>query len=263
MNNYWLKQTTEAPLYENLLWSRPENKIHAGKVLVIGGNKNGFSKTVNSYQGLLNAGAGSITVLLPKTVKKVLGHISPDVIYCPDTDSGSFGPESYGDMVEYSSGIDGTFMPGELSNNSQTLVVIEKFISGTNKPLIASEDNLDLMLQLNNELLNRTNMIFIAQIDKLQKLLTKLKATQALTSNIALVNLVEVLHNFTSGKRLSIVTIHDGYVIVAKEGIVSSTKIDVLKDLTVFKLANYCTCWVAQNPDSIFEALSCAAVSFQ
>ena len=107
MNDNWLKQTLKEPLFDNLLWSRPENKLHAGKVLVIGGNMHGFSKTVNSYQGLINAGIGQVTVLLPKSVKKILGHISSDVIYCPDTDTGSFGPESFADMLEYGNLNDG------------------------------------------------------------------------------------------------------------------------------------------------------------
>lgn len=262
MNSYWQKQTLESPLFENMLWSRPENKLHAGKVLVIGGNMNGFSKTVNSYQGLIDAGVGMVTVLLPKTVKKVLGNISPNVIYCPDTDSGSFGPESYSDMVEYSNGVDGILMPGELSNNSQTLVAIEKFINGVNRPLIAAEETIDLMLQLHMEILDRSNMIFIGTIDKLQKLLTKLRSTQAITSSIALVNLVELLHNFTTGKRLSIITIHDGYVVVAREGVVSTTKVEDSRYLSLPKLADAATTWIIQNPDSVFEAINCAVISF-
>ena len=263
MNDNWLKQTLKEPLFDNLLWSRPENKLHAGKVLVIGGNMHGFSKTVNSYQGLINAGIGQVTVLLPKSVKKILGHISSDVIYCPDTDTGSFGPESFADMLEYGNLNDGVFLPGELSNNSQTLVVIEKLVAQLNKPLIISEDSVELLLHYDETLINRENMTYVAGVDKLQKLLTKLKSPKPITSGMALVNLVEVLANFTTGKRLSIATIHQGYIVVAHEGRVATTKIELGVKTSIPELANHIVCWIIQNPKSVFEAINCAAISCQ
>ena len=41
--DYWHKQTAENPLYEDVLWARPENKHGAGKLLVVGGNLHGFA----------------------------------------------------------------------------------------------------------------------------------------------------------------------------------------------------------------------------
>ena len=39
---YWHKQGTK-PLYPDVIWSKPENKQAAGKLLIIGGHAYGFS----------------------------------------------------------------------------------------------------------------------------------------------------------------------------------------------------------------------------
>ncbi|HEY5268218.1 MAG TPA: hypothetical protein VII94_03735 [Candidatus Saccharimonadales bacterium] len=263
MNNNWLKQTVQTPLYDNLIWSRPENKLHSGRALVIGGSSHGFSKTVNSYERLLRAGIGQVTILLPKSVQKILGHISEDVIYCPSTDSGSFSSEALGDMLDFSNSSDGIFLCGELSNNSQTLVVIEKLITETIKPVVITDDSIDLVLHFDSNIINRDNMIFVGNLDKIQRLLTKLKSDQAITSNIALSNLVEIMQKFTLTNKLCIVTIHQDFVINAKNGVVLTTKIESPKYQSITELIYDIVCWVIQNPENKFEALSCAAITYQ
>lgn len=263
MNDNWLKQTVDKPLYDHLLWSRPENKHHSGRILVIGGSSNGFSKTVNSYEKLQSAGIGHVTILLPKSVQKLLGHISDDVIYCPSTDSGSFGSESFADMLEFANLNDGVFFPGELSNNSETLIVIEKLISGITKPIIVAEDSIDTVLHFDSDVIDRDNMVFIGPLDKIQKLLTKLKSDQAITSGIALNNLVELLQGFTTINKLAIATIHQDYILIAKGGMVTTTKIESIKSQAIDLLAYHITVWVIQNWNNIFEAMSCASITYQ
>jgi NAD(P)H-hydrate repair Nnr-like enzyme with NAD(P)H-hydrate dehydratase domain len=258
----WLKQTVSAPLFDNLLWSRPENRSLAGKVLVIGGNLHGFSKTVGSYQRLIKSGVGTVKVLLPKKVFKIIGQISEDVIFCPDTDSGSFGPESYGDMVEFSSLCDSIYFPGELTNNSQTLIVVEKFISSTTKSLIFSDDSIDLALNLSERTLARANTVFIGEFSRIQKLLIKMGTEKAITHDLGLTNLVEVLQDFSLKHELSIVTFHQQNIVIANKGIVCTTKLSS-KNEDISDLGSECVCWVSQNPNNIFQSLCCSAVTYQ
>ena len=42
-HDYWHKQTSSKPLFPELIWSRPENRQLAGKLLIIGGNLHGFA----------------------------------------------------------------------------------------------------------------------------------------------------------------------------------------------------------------------------
>ena len=142
-------------------------------------------------------------------------------------------------------------------------MVIEKLVAQLNKPLIISEDSVELLLHYDETLINRENMTYVAGVDKLQKLLTKLKSPKPITSGMALVNLVEVLANFTTGKRLSIATIHQGYIVVAHEGRVATTKIELGVKTSIPELANHIVCWIIQNPKSVFEAINCAAISCQ
>jgi len=263
MNPNWLKQTIEKPLFESLLWSRPENKQYAGKVTVIGGNLHGFAKTVNSYQLLIDAGLGQVTMLLPKPIQKIIGHISTDLVFCPSTDSGSFGSESLDTLLDYSSSAEGIFLSGELSSNSETLIVFEKLISHISQPIIISDDSIDLILHLDLTLVDRHNMIYVGNLDKIQKLATRLKSPSAITSSIVLSNLVEIVQKISSDNMISLATIHDGYVVVSSNGKVSTTRIETSKDEDIFRLVHHSVAWVIQNPNLKFEALSCAAVTYQ
>jgi hypothetical protein len=263
MNPSWLKQTISLPLYENLLWSRPENKQYAGKVVVIGGNLHSFAKTVNSYQLLLKAGLGQVTVLLPKPIQKIIGNISTDLVFCPSTDSGSFGSESLDSLMDYSSLSNGVFLSGELSSNSETLIVFEKLISLVSKPVIVTDDSIDLLLHFDLSQVNRPNMIYVGGLDKIQKLAIKLKSSNPITSSLALSNLVEIVQKLSLDNKLSLVTIYQGYVVIANAGKVSTTKIEDENNEDIFKLVHYCVAWVIQNSGSVFEALNCAAINYQ
>jgi len=55
-NTYWHKQTAEKPLFPDMLWSKPENKSHAGKLLIIGGNLHGFAAAAEAYNQATKAG---------------------------------------------------------------------------------------------------------------------------------------------------------------------------------------------------------------
>jgi hypothetical protein len=69
---YWLKQTADAPLFPDLLWSRPENKRLAGKLGIIGGNVHGFAAPAQAQAAAEAAGAGLTRVVLPQHVKSLL-----------------------------------------------------------------------------------------------------------------------------------------------------------------------------------------------
>ena len=50
MNNfdYWQKQT-DAPLFPDIEWARPEQKAKAGKLAIVGGHAHSFAATAESY----------------------------------------------------------------------------------------------------------------------------------------------------------------------------------------------------------------------
>ena len=46
---YWHKQTVEKPLFPDILWSRPQNKRQAGKLLIVGGHAESFAAVGEAY----------------------------------------------------------------------------------------------------------------------------------------------------------------------------------------------------------------------
>ena len=73
-NTFWHKQTPDQPLYPDLLWSRPQNKKQAGKLLVVGGNAHGFAAAGEAFAQATAAGIGTARVLLPDSLRKTVGR---------------------------------------------------------------------------------------------------------------------------------------------------------------------------------------------
>ena len=57
--DYWYKQTVAKPLYPELLWSRPENRKHAGKLLIVGGHAQSFAAPAQAFSKAGKAGIGT------------------------------------------------------------------------------------------------------------------------------------------------------------------------------------------------------------
>ncbi|MBI1856731.1 hypothetical protein HY003_03405 [Candidatus Saccharibacteria bacterium] len=126
---YWHKQTMDAPLFPDLQWSRPEHKKHAGKLLIIGGNLHGFAAPAEAYIEANRAGVGLTRVLLPDAVKKIAGNILETVDYAPSTPSGSFSRQALADFIEQSAWADSVLLVGDFGRNSETAILLEKFMS--------------------------------------------------------------------------------------------------------------------------------------
>ena len=123
-----MKQTSGTSAFPDLHWSRPENRLHAGKLLVIGGNLHGFAAPAEAYSEADKAGAGAVRVLLPDATQKLIGKFVPEAEYAPSTPSGSFAQLSLNEWLISSSWADHVLLAGDLSRNSETAIVIEKFL---------------------------------------------------------------------------------------------------------------------------------------
>src|SRR3989344_1032892 len=99
-NTYWHKQAKDKPLFEDLLWSRPENKARAGKLLIIGGNAHTFAAPAAAFVSAAKAGAGSVRALMPDKLKKTIGSSLAEAQFAPSTPSGSFSRKALVDALE-------------------------------------------------------------------------------------------------------------------------------------------------------------------
>lgn len=257
---YWHKQTADQPLFPDLLWSRPENRAFAGKLLVVGGNLHGLSAPAEVYQAAQKAGAGSIRVLLPSSLQKTVGRMIEHGEYAPSTPSGSFAKQALADLLEQAAWADGVILAGDLGRNSETAVLIESFLQKYSGQVTLVKDAVDYVTATPDTAQKRANTTLIVTIAQLQRLLTALKWPKAVTFDMPLLQLIDLLHELTSTFPFHIVVKQELSLIVAVSGQVSTTKLH--KDLERWRLqtAANISVWWLQNPSKPFEALNTAVL---
>ncbi|HSX24053.1 MAG TPA: hypothetical protein VLE74_03065 [Candidatus Saccharimonadales bacterium] len=256
-NTYWHKQTAGTPLFPELSWSRPQNKAHAGKLLIIGGNAYGFAAPAEAYQATLAAGVGSIRILLPTAVKKIAGSLLPGVEYAPSTPSGSFAKTSLADCLEHAVWADGVLLAGDVGHNSETAILIESFLAKYQGQVTVTKDAAEYLIGLPKFALQRQDTLLVITMAQLQKLARMASSTTAFTYDMDLVRLVDALHDFTSHHAASVIVKHLDRVIVAVTGQISTTS---LGDTVVWRVRTAATAavWWLQNPSKPFEAITTA-----
>jgi len=260
MQEYWQIETLLQPSFPNMMWSRPENKAMAVKLLIIGGNAHGFSVPVSAYSEAQKAGAGSVHVLLPEATKKIVGYKNTDVGFAPSNTSGGFNQQALGEFLNLSEWSDGCLLSGEMGNNSETVVMVEQFLIKYDGLVVSDYDCIDMLLQFHAQILKRESTVLVTDINRLQRLQTKAKELHCANSGMSLANLVINLHEFTINHKINLVLDFGEYLIVASEGRIASTKITE-HIVPETRLAVHSAVWAIQNPDKIFEALSCAILT--
>lgn len=253
--DYWQRQTAAEPLFPNLLWSRPENRLYAGKLLVVGGNAQGFASAAQAYAEAQKAGAGSVRVLLPDALAKTLGKTFEAGEFAPSTPSGSFSQKALAELLSLSQWADGVLIDGDLGRNSETAILLEKFVAKYQGQLTVSSDSADNFLNAPQAVLQRPQTLLVISFGQLQKLMTASHFPKAITSDMGLLRFAEVLHLFSLQHHAHILAAYDNHLFVAVEGRVSSTA-RKLDDSWQTTAASHAAIWWLQNPDKPFEALT-------
>lgn len=259
--DYWLRQTHDEPLFPELLWSRPEHKQFAGKLAVIGGNLHGFAAPAEAYGESMRAGVGLTRVLLPEAVKRLVGSLFETIEFAPSNMSGSFSQKALAEWLNLAMWSDGVLLAGDLGRNSETAIVLEKFIMKYRGTLIITKDAADYAIPLTNTILNRPGTSWVVSMAQLQKLGIQAGTTHAITLDMDLLRLVEALHILTSEHPCTIVTKHHDTLYVAHEGRVSTTKLRTDMPIWRVKIAAHTAVWHIQNPTKPFEAATCAMLA--
>lgn len=254
--NYWTKQDINKPVFPDLAWSKPENKMHAGKLLIIGGNLHGFSAPASAFNAADRAGIGMTRVLLPDAIQKSVKAFMPEADFGPSTPSGSFATASLDTLLENAAWSDAVLFAGDLGRNSETAVLLESFITKYSGLLVLTKDSLDYLTETPQIIINRPDTLVVASFAQLQKLFISSKSPQAITYDMGLVRLVDALHNFSQQHQVHIMTkYHDAYI-AASSGNVSTTKEQSAKEIWRVETAAAASVWWLQHPTTPFEALT-------
>ncbi len=249
----WLKQQSE-PLFPDILWSRPESKRGAGKLLIIGGNQFGFGAPGQAFAEAEAAGIGVVNVLLPDAIRKIAGGMLPDAEFAPSTPSGSFSKKALDDFIRLSNWADGVLLAGDLGRNSETSILLETFVKKYDGLLTITQDAAEYFRETPKDVINRENTVLVLSLSQLQKVFINTPHISPITLGMGTVQLVEALQSYTSSREAIIITKHNGYKFVASKGKVSTTKDD--EQLWRVKTAARSSVFWLQNPQKPFEAIT-------
>ncbi len=220
---YWHQQTAERPLFPDIEWARPEQKAHAGRLGIIGGNKLGFAGVAECYQTALAAGVGEVRVLLPDALKRAIPPVMTDVVYGATNPSGGLGSDAISEMKAIGAWATGLILIGDTGQNSETAVLYEKFIQAYSGPLVVTRDAIDLLKISSQALADRPDTLLFMSFAQMQKLFQTIYYPIVLTFSMQLTNLVQAIHKFTITYPVTIAVFHNDTILVASGGEVTST----------------------------------------
>lgn len=216
--SYWKKQSLDTPLFPNIEWSKPEQKSQAGKLGIIGGNKLGFAGVAEAYRIALETGAGNIRVLLPDILRKTIPAAITDAIFAPTNQSGSLSKDALNEMDAMSTWANEVLLIGDAGRSSETAILYEQFIQKYKGQLVITRDAIDLVKNSAELLIERPQTTLIVSFAQLQKLFQAVYYPKVLTFSMQLTNFVEAVHKFTITYPVTIVVLHQDYLVIAHEG---------------------------------------------
>ncbi len=216
-------EKVEENIAKDLLWNIPERK--QGVVNVIGGNSQNFRTPVRVAEYLTEKyPVETVNLILPDALKSKL-PLMPNFKFLESTETGSFADST--ELVADINNGEYNLLIGDLSKNAITGKAVVSACASSEKPILLTRDAVDLIADNNPEevLLNEKLAIF-GSLAQIQKLLRAVYYPKMLLLSQSLVQVTEVLHKFTLSYPVNIVTLHNGQILIAKDGIVKAVPME-------------------------------------
>lgn len=258
--DYWHKQEAGKPLFPDIQWNRPEQKIHAGKLAIIGGYPGGFAAVAENYETALKEGVGQVRAIIPDSLKKTIPVAIADTIFVTSNQSGGFSKEAERGFIAASEWADCLLLIGDAGRNSETAMLYERLLSQSTKPTVITRDAFDLLRNSMNSLVERDNTIFVLSFAQTQKLFQAVYYPKMLALSMQLTQLVEALHKFTISYPITIVTYHNEKIIVAHQGEMSTTPLASPLSMWRGKVATQAAAYIMWNESKPFQAITTSIV---
>lgn len=241
----WLKQTTDKPLYPDVIWSKPENKNGAGKLLIIGGSAGNFAHVAKSYSQAEQAGAGTIHLLVPDSLRAVTKQI-PFINYAPSNPSGGFAKQALAEVLETAKNIDGALLAGDMGKNSETTLMLEELINKVDIPLFIAPEAVESFTNFESLLVGKNTVLCLTQ-NQLRDLFIQVKSETAITSSMQKPNFAKVLRDFSQKNLATLIIEFNGDIWLANNG-------NVVESVNNFSPAKSAV-WAIQQPEKLFQTL--------
>lgn len=254
--DFWLKQTRETPLFPDIEWQRPQQRSLAGKLLIVGGNKLGFAAVAQAYGDAKTAGVGEARAIMPEALKPVIDKLALDCVFVPTNPSGGMSKDAIKPLLAGEEWADGMLLAGDTGRNSETAITLEELLLKTAKPAIITRDAVDLLRASYSQLLMRPNTAFIVSLAQLQKLFQAVYYPKTILFSMQLSTLAETLHKFTISYPITLVVFHQGQLVVAYDGRVSTTPWEEVMLIWRGSVAAKASVYWIQNPTKPFESIT-------
>lgn len=255
---FWHKQEQGKPLFPDIIWARPENKQYAGKLLVIGGNLHGFSAPATAYNEALGAGIGVARVILPNALERTVSKFVPEAEFAPSTPSGGFSQKALGELLPAAAWSDGVVLAGDSGNNAETTMLFDAFLRNYKGMATLCGSMAEYATLQAKTLANRPQTLLACQFSDLQKFVTALGHTTAITSDMDMLRFVDTLHDITTTHPFMMLCVRESTVFVAVNGQVSTTPTGASSSSVT--LGTHAAVWIAQIPAKPFEATTTAVI---
>lgn len=248
--------------YQDLYWNVPEEQ-KKGEIVVVGGNAGSFRVPVKTAEFLLgNFPLKTVRLILPEMLKSKLPPL-PDAVFLKDAAGGSIADAD--GLVKAFDAVDFSVIVGDLSKNSATAGAVGKAIIGGEKPILVTRDAVDLIAgEKIEQILMREDLTLVGSLVQIQKILKAVYYPKMLLASQSLVQVVEVFHKFTLSYPAQIVTLHEGQILIAKNGRVVAVPMvqTPYSVLTIWngEMAARIACLNLYNPGKFIEATVAAVM---
>ena len=216
-------EKVEENIAKDLLWNIPERK--RGVVNVIGGNGQNFRTPVKVAEYLAEKyPVETVNLILPDALRNKLPPMS-NFKFLKSTETGSFADNT--ELVANMDSGDYNLLIGDLSKNAVTGKAVVSACVSSEKPMLLTRDAVDLVAENNpGEVLLNEKLVIFGSLAQMQKLLRAVYYPKMLLLSQSLVQVAEVLHKFTLSYPVSIVTLHNGQILVVKDGAVKAVPME-------------------------------------
>jgi NAD(P)H-hydrate repair Nnr-like enzyme with NAD(P)H-hydrate dehydratase domain len=256
MDTFWQKQEHSKPLFEDLIWNKPEQKSQAGTLLIIGGNSHEIIHPSQAFAASLKTGVGECRVLLPSATKKLLGPKYPhEIILLTSNPSGGFSKLAFNEIAAHDSWAGATLYAGSLGKNSETSALVEDLVLSLSGLVTLSDDAIDIFLPSPQKLLERSDTLLVCNFVQLQKIIQHHLPEYAITSTMGVVHFAETVAAWTKKHNTHIVCYFEESFFVCSQGKVISTKMATDTNWQT-EIAAAATVWWLQNPSRPLEAIA-------
>ena len=243
----------------DLDWNIPEKK--QGIVNIIGGCQQNFRTEIQTAEFLnKNYPLEDTRVVLPDVLKNKLPPL-PNFVFVPSTDSGSMDDSQI--LHDIFNQADFNLVLGDLSRNSVTGKAIASAYQNSERMTLLTRDSVDLLADHEPEkVLMNENIIMMATLPQLQKVLRAVYYPKMLLLSQPLMQVAEVLHKFTLSYPVAIITLNNEQIMLAKNGMVKAVALDKTSytALTLWsgELAARTVAMNLYNPNNMIDATLCA-----